>query len=198
MNRRIQEAEQTGERLRCTSPAGAGRLSQIHLEPPAAQCLAAAEGWLGLGNPVEAGADIDRIQPAFRGHPDVLQVRCRVCAALDKWPEAMIICRTLTHIAPDRLFGWLNLSVALNKMDRTAEAIDALRPALTRFRNDPLPRYAMARYECRLGRLAWALAWLHDAMDLGNPFQFMSAALQDPGLEPLWKELEIPAKAPEA
>ena len=194
MNRRI-HAEKPAERAAFFKPPTPNaELSIIALVPPDTFRLSAAEGWLDLGNPAEAQADIDRIRPAFRAHPDVLQVKYQICSALDKWPEAMIICRTLAHIAPERLFGWLNLSVALYKMDRPGEAIEVLRPAIERFRGDPLLRYAMARCECRLGRLDRALAWLHDAMDMGDPFQFLSAALRDPGLAPLWRRLEIPVK----
>jgi tetratricopeptide (TPR) repeat protein len=191
MNNRIQTQPKSGRPFRFKLSNVKTALSTIVLQPPDTHYLSAAEGWLGLGNPIEANAEIERIRPAFRAHPDVLQVKCQICASLDKWPETMIICRTLTHIAPDCSYGWLFLSVALNKMDRPDEAREALRPAIKLFPNEPLFRYAMARYECRLGNLARSLAWLHDAMDLGDPFQFMSAALQDPGLEPLWSRLDI-------
>jgi hypothetical protein len=41
-------------------------------------CLNAAEGWLELGNHLEAGKELDNITPEFRAHPIVLQMRWRV------------------------------------------------------------------------------------------------------------------------
>jgi tetratricopeptide (TPR) repeat protein len=137
MNNRIQTQPKSGRPFRFKLPNAKTALSTIVLESPDTHYLSAAEGWLGLGNPVEANAEIERIRPAFRAHPDVLQVKCQICAALDKWPETMIICRTLTHIAPDCSYGWLFLSVALNKMDRPDEAREVLRPAIKLFPKEP-------------------------------------------------------------
>lgn len=46
--------------------------------------ILAAEGWLQLGNFLEANAELDAIAPLFRAHPDVLEVRYNVFAAAKK------------------------------------------------------------------------------------------------------------------
>jgi len=45
------------------------------LESPDIHHLLAAQGWLELDNPSEAGEEIARISPANLEHPDVLNVR---------------------------------------------------------------------------------------------------------------------------
>jgi hypothetical protein len=45
------------------------------LKPPDSHYLAAAQGWLELGNHFEANEELERITPAMRVHPDVLEIR---------------------------------------------------------------------------------------------------------------------------
>ncbi len=196
MQRHINTIERSGRIFSFKSARQDGAVSVLSLEPPDTHYLSAAQGWIGLGNWSEAAAELDKIRPIMRAHPDVLEIKYRLCAIADKWTEAMLICRTLTHLAPDRPFGWLNFSVALNKLDRTREAYNMLLPVLERFPNDSLIRYALARYACRQGLQKEASVWLHRAFDLGDPFQMMTAALNDPGLQPLWAELGVPTSAP--
>ena len=46
----------------------------MKLEHPDTLHLEAAQGWLGLGNHLEADKELDNITPALRSHPDVLEV----------------------------------------------------------------------------------------------------------------------------
>ena len=50
-------------------------------------------------------------------------------------------------------------------------------------------RYNLACYECQLGRLDQARAWLRKAFDLGDPAEMQAQALRDPDLQPLWPEI---------
>ena len=43
------------------------------LEPPDSIHLQAAQGWLELGNHLEADKELDEIAPQLRTHPDVLE-----------------------------------------------------------------------------------------------------------------------------
>ena len=42
--------------------------------------LRAAEGWLELGNHLEATAELEEIAPTLRGQPQVLEVRWQIYA----------------------------------------------------------------------------------------------------------------------
>jgi hypothetical protein len=45
--------------------------------------LEAAQGWLGLGNHLEANEELEQITPDMRDHPSVLEVRFHIYAAAD-------------------------------------------------------------------------------------------------------------------
>ncbi len=47
-------------------------------------------------------------------------------------------------------------------------------------------RYNLASYECKLGRLPEAKAWLEKAFQAGDSRVLKLMALDDPDLEPLW------------
>jgi hypothetical protein len=48
------------------------------LTNPDAMHFQAAEGWLGLGNHLEANEELEMITPTLRAHPDVLEMRWHV------------------------------------------------------------------------------------------------------------------------
>jgi hypothetical protein len=75
------------------------------LEPPDSIHLKAAEGWLGLGNHVEANEGLENITPHFRVHPDVLEIRWQIYAKEAKWEACAGIARDATKLAPERPSG---------------------------------------------------------------------------------------------
>ncbi len=65
------------------------------LVPPDSLRLEAAQGWLELGNPVEAQAELAQIAPEFQAHPAVLEVRWEICTKTNKWDLALEIASAL-------------------------------------------------------------------------------------------------------
>ena len=61
--------------------------------------LDAADGWLGLGNLHEAGAELDQITATEQSHPDVLQLRWNVTATAGAWADSLDIALRLTPFA---------------------------------------------------------------------------------------------------
>ncbi len=51
------------------------------LRPRGSTQLETADGWLELGNHVEANVELEKIAPQFRAHPEVLKVRWQIYAA---------------------------------------------------------------------------------------------------------------------
>src|SRR5947207_15856680 len=45
----------------------------------------AAEGWLALGNHLEANEELERITPGLRAHPDVLSLPWEIYVRAGKW-----------------------------------------------------------------------------------------------------------------
>lgn len=150
--------------------------------------LEAANGWLELGNIVEAANELEQITPLDRVHPDVLHLRWQIYAKAGKWDVCLDIGRAMTKFAPDLVQGWVNLGNALFYMKRYGEAFDALYPALELFPQNAIIRFNLACYQCKLERLNDAYEWLAKAIELGGkPIKLM--ALDDPELRLLWERI---------
>jgi len=160
------------------------------LQPPDTLHLQAAQGWLELGNHIEANEELDRIAASLRAHPDVLKVRWEIYAAAKKWEPALDIAAALIQLNSDDPLGWVHRSYALHEMKRTAEARDNLLRVVDKFSASATMRYNLACYECQLGRLERATDWLGMAFELGDARQMKLAALDDPDLEPIWTNIK--------
>src|SRR5205807_7054356 len=142
--------------------------------------LDAAQGWLGLGNHLEANEELEQIAPQLRGHPDVLAVRLQVYEAAEKWEYAAEVARAICHLAPDNSFGWIRYAFALHVLKRTKEAHDILLPIVDRFPEQHIIPYNLACYSCQLGNRREALKWLEKAIDLAGTSEIKLMALNDP------------------
>lgn len=161
------------------------------LEPPDVFFLNAALGWLELGQPAEALAELSRIAPERQKRPDVLEVQWAVRAALQDWDGALRAAEELVAQAPDRPSGWLHRAYALRRATGggLAAAWEALRPAAERFPREPVIRYNLACYACQMGRLDEARQWFKRALLAGDPVALREMALHDTDLQPLWDEI---------
>lgn len=149
----------------------------------------AAQGWLELGNWIEADEELERITPHMRAHPDVLCVRWQVYAKAKRWEAAAHIAQALCKMVPDEPFGWIHLAFALHALKRTQEAWNVLLPIADKFPDQYVIRYNLACYAAQLGRLKEALDWLERAIEIADRNEVKLMALHDPDLEPLWKEI---------
>jgi len=164
------------------------------LQPPDSQHLEAAQGWLDLGNHIEASAELEKIAPENRAHPDVLQVRWRIFAKAGKWDVCLDIATTLTKLTPDRRFGWLHLASSLRKLDRTTEAKDVLVSVIDKFEANSTIPYYIACYCARLGQTNEAKGWLTLALAHAKTDEerdrIKLRAQGDPDLEPIRDSLK--------
>ena len=159
------------------------------LQPPDSHHLLAAQGWLELGNHVEANEELAKIAPALLAHPNVLTVRWGISADARQWDAALDIAAALIDLDPGEPLGWVHRSYALHELKRTIEARDNLMCVVEKFPNIAIMPYNLACYECQLGGLQQAKQWLEKALKLGNTRKMKLAALKDPDLEPLWKDI---------
>lgn len=159
------------------------------LDAPDTHHINAAEGWLTLGDVQEAHTELSHLSLQARFHPRVLLARWEICARQEFWGVAYAIAQGLVVLVPGDPRGWINRSVSLHAMGRTAEAWQQLIPAASRFPSQPVIAYELARYSCQLGRLDEALQWLNKAThsEAGGPLKWK--ALTDPDLKALWKYL---------
>ena len=159
------------------------------LSPPDLLHLRAAEGWLELGNQIEAFEELELISPRLRVHPDVLELRWQIYAKEKKWEACADIARAIAKLAPSRPHGWIHLAFSLHELKRTREAKEVLLPVVDKFPEESAMRYNLACYECQLGNLEGAKLLLEKTFESGDAKQMKLMALHDPDLEPLWKKI---------
>jgi Flp pilus assembly protein TadD len=164
------------------------------LDAEDAQRLRAAEGWLGLGLPADAAAELDAISPACQRHPDVLEARWTLHAHSRQWDAALTVARELVLTAPDRASGWLHQAYALRRTAHggLTQARDLLQPAAGAFPKEPIIPFNLACYACQLGQLDEARTWMKRAMKVGGRQVIRQMALADEDLKALWPEITEP------
>src|SRR5688500_5659556 len=67
----------------------------------------AAEGWLMLGNPIEAHEELEQISGDGSYHPAVLSMRWQVYAAARWWEAAFVVSKALCELAPQSAEAWI-------------------------------------------------------------------------------------------
>jgi Flp pilus assembly protein TadD len=161
------------------------------LEPPDSFALSAALGWVELGNPAEALAELEHVAPPNQHHPGVLEVRWVALAELKRWELALAAASELVRVKPDNASGWLHRAYALRRVSDGGleQAWTALLPAAHMFPKEPLIPYNLACYACQLQKLDEAREQLKRAMTIGNPTEIKRMALLDEDLIPLWPEI---------
>ncbi|SRR5258708_7455103 len=161
------------------------------IEPPDKHYLSAAIGWLGLGNPAEARAELARIQPSCQDDPDVLEIRWLICAREGCWDEGVHLARSLVQRAPDRCSGWVNQAYSLRRAPHggVRKAWEALLPAFDKFPSEATISYNLSCYACQMQDLVAARVWLKRALVIGGRARIKRQALEEPDLEPLWPEI---------
>ena len=146
-----------------------------------------AQGWLGLGNHVEANEALEQITQLLRAHPDVLRVRYNIYAAAKKWEAAAHIAEAIAKLVPDDSFGFIHAAYALHELKRTREAMNILLPVAHRFPDEWLIAYNLACYHCQTEDLKSAGEWLAKAYEIGNANNIKAMATRDPDLAPLFE-----------
>jgi tetratricopeptide (TPR) repeat protein len=157
------------------------------LQPPDGLHLQAAQGWLGLGDHVEANEELEKIAPELRAHPAVVKLQWEIYAAAKKWEAALFIAVALVQMDPDDPLGWIHQSYCLRELGLTADARRRLMNVVDKFPLSATMRYNLACYECQLGRLEQAKGWLEKAFEVGGARKIKLMALNEPDLEPLWR-----------
>lgn len=147
--------------------------------------LRAAEGWLELGNPMEAEQELQFLKPENRDLPQVR--RLRYYAAVEKWEILVETCESLCRDYPLISLCHVNLALCLFELVRTQEAFSQLAPGPDHYADKWVIPYNLACYRARSGQLSQAFSWLERASDLAGPEDIREMALDDPDLKPIWE-----------
>lgn len=160
-------------------------MSTPPLEHPNNLHLSAAQGWIELGNSLEASSELAKIPIALRDHPEVLQVRWNVEMHARRLQDALETARVLHRISPSQPAAWIHQAFTLHELKRTREAWEALLPAAGLFPAEWLVCYNLACYACQLGWIEEAKRWLMQSIERGDPIEINGLAAKDPDLKPL-------------
>lgn len=161
------------------------------LEPPDTHVINAAEGWCGLGNYIEASAELKQLTPDFQLHPDALEAQASIYFHNRQWAGLIQVADTLVKQRPDSPASWLYLAAAnIGYGPRSyLQARQILLKALARFPGNDAVLYELARVSCLLDLPDDASEWLAHAARCGDP-GLNTRALADPDFKPLWPNLE--------
>ena len=160
------------------------------LKEPDSIYVRAAQGWLELGNHLEAEEELKKIPAKRRVHPQVLEVRWLICARKGQWETCLRLARILVRRVPERPSGWIDLAFSLHELKMTKEAWDNLLAVVDKFPSEPTIPYNLACYGAQLGRLWEAEQWLKQALNIGDRAALKRAALADSDLKPLWPKIK--------
>jgi tetratricopeptide (TPR) repeat protein len=150
--------------------------------------LQAAVGYLELGMLVEANEEIENLAPELKTSSPVLGVRLEIYRAAEKWSLMEVVARELWKRHPDEPVYWNDLAWAVRRADSINAAQKILLDAVERFPGDALTHFNIACYACQLGDIELAKTRVGKAIQLDAKFKML--ALDDPDLEPLWKDIE--------
>ena len=170
------------------------------LEPPDLHHLRSACGWLLLGDDTEAAADLKRIDPQLRSHPDVLEVSWQIHAKAQHWNTCLDIASTIVEMDPDRPSGWIGRAYSLRQIPAGGlqAAFDSLLPVAEKFPAEPMIPFGLACYACQMGDLVEGRFWLRKAFSAaknsGREKRIRSMALDQPELEPLLLKVAEPRR----
>ena len=156
--------------------------------PADARRLEAAEGWLELGNFLEAVNELDSLPPGCRKHPEALEIRWKIFAAGKQWNQCLEVAEAFTEAAPERLSGWLLLAHTLHQLDETEAAYQALLEVAGDFAGDAELLYQLACYGCVIGEETEAREFLEQAIEVGGT-EMKKRARANSDLKPLWPGL---------
>ncbi len=163
------------------------------LPPPFHHVLNAVEGWLGLGLPAEALAELQRLPEGLQNDPAVLHSRFAICANGADWDRAFEWAERLVQMHPDEPGGWIRRAYAARR--RTGggltEAFELLLPAVERFPSESVIPFNLACYCAQQAELNQAWKWLELASKIGGAELIRRMALSDADLCPLWPRIAM-------
>lgn len=154
--------------------------------------LRAVHGWIELGNYREAEKEWLEITPGGRERPDALKALLHIYVHTEQWDYARDVAESLTKLKPHEATSWMSLAhCTRNATGGTVQgAWDILYRRAEQFSGIPNVAYNLACYACQLGRLKEAWKYLERSFDLSqDPKPLKTQSLEEPDLEPLWREI---------
>jgi predicted Zn-dependent protease len=150
---------------------------------PFERTILAAQGYYDLQMPEDAIAELDTLPLSAQLRADVLEMRVVILIKAQRWCEALDTSEKLCAVAPDSPTGFIHLAFSMHELGRTRQAKEVLLDGPTSLAREPTFHYNMACYECALGNIEVAKAYLDASLSMDKKLR--AYAKEDPDLKPL-------------
>ena len=144
------------------------------------KCLLAAQGYLELGMPVEAMAELDAMPTEDKEVESALQLRLFITMKSHNWDESLRICERLREIYPEAVSGYIHGAFCLHERGCTDAALKLLLSGPPTLAEEATYFYNLACYSAVLGDLDNALDYAQRSFAMDDKFR--DIAKLDPDL----------------
>lgn len=141
-----------------------------------------AMGFLELGMPEDAIAELDDLSPEGADFSPVRHLKVDALFQLKDWAPAAEICLQMLEREPSDPGWWIQAAYAMRRANSIEEAEIILRSGLQGHPRHGLMLYNLACYACVQERFAEACTLLSQAL-AGEPDPILAMAEKDPDLE---------------
>jgi predicted Zn-dependent protease len=145
--------------------------------------ILAAQGYFELNMLQDAIVELNTLPLTAQLRPDVMEMRVLTLMKAGQWREAFDACEKLCAVTPDSPVGFIHAAFCLHELGRTREAKEVLLDGPASLIKDPTYHYNLACYECALGNLDIARAYLEKSLSMDRKLR--DYAKSDPDLKAL-------------
>jgi predicted Zn-dependent protease len=145
--------------------------------------ILAAQGYYELEMHKEALAELDRLPLSEQILPEVLEMRVLILMKDHHWKEALDASEKLCAMVPEEPSGFIHAAYCLHEMGKTRQAKELLLEGPAALATDPTYHYNLACYECALGNIETARAYLKASVSMDK--ELREFAQFDPDLKAL-------------
>jgi len=134
--------------------------------------------------PREAIRQLDSLSFEDQLRAEVLELRIVVEMKARRWRKALAASERLCAVSPDVPLGFIHTAFCLHELGRTRQAREVLLEGPPSLVKEATYHYNLACYECVLGNLETAKAYLETSVTLDAKLK--NYAKEDPDLRPLY------------
>jgi tetratricopeptide (TPR) repeat protein len=133
--------------------------------------LLAADGYLYLGLPELALAELQTIDDSGQLASPVLRARIRVLLHMKRWEEANSLSEAGNSLYPEENEFTVQRAFALHQLKKGTDAVQVLLSAPEWIRRTGILHYNLACYEAQLGDLTTARQCIKAAIEINSSFK---------------------------
>ena len=149
------------------------------LEPEDLHHLSAAYGYCDLKMYGDAGEELEKISRDYHDLPEVAGARLAILQGLKQWDRTRDMARELAQGDPGNVQWWISWAYATRRAESIGAAKAILLEAVKQHSDEPLIHYNLACYDCQLGDLETAKAYLKRAFKLESGYRKIAAGDED-------------------